>query len=921
MSNGIYKGGMNRKIAISSFIAVAMVLLVLGSIQPVGAWTRIAPIYINNTGGNALAYYQVNLTVLYDSDMNTNFSDLRVVRVVNETYEFLPYWIENKSDGEWCLLWFNATYIPANSWCNDTYYLLYGNASANSASDGDATFNRFDDFEGEETELNYISGGDDRATACPANNKIVRIGNKTHIVYAKGTSHGVYVRTYDHTSGTWSDEVEIAASCYDNHACPTIVADSQGYLYVFYDGHHTTLKWRKSTNPNDASSWSAAEAVPNQADNPAYPSAVVDSNDNIHLIYRNTGTEYLNTYYQKYDGSSWSNATILFEGNSSYHACYHCSLAIDDNDVIHAVAHWEKIDGDGGEVVGYAKSEDGGNTWKKSDGTTYTLPITRTSVESIQEGDNIRVDNIAVDNNGHPFFFVIDRDTSPQSGKFWRYNGSSWVSTTITETNHIRIGGSCTFYNGTIYIFTTVGTDYHSDDNEVFLFYSTDNGSTFTHKQISTTDTTEPNWNPSCEKKINGNSLSGVRVMWQHGDVDGETEIYVAKINDSYDAELYSFGTGVTGQVDEWVEDPNYTDGSVSAESSIVKRGNYSTKHTCPSSGYSMFFHPLGTIDSNNLLVEFYIRSPPSGKCSHFELNSGQQHNPSSQVALLEFEAGNLQYNDGSWHTVCNYTDETWYRIKLCNFDFSAHTYDIYVDGDLKVSGAGFKNALSSFDNFESHLNTDVSSYIDMLLVRKYADPEPTALLGTEQNISFSGCTAPTISSLTNSTPTTNSVTITWTTNQSADNRVKYSKNSDLSNPLWSSWDNDTTSVSITLTGLEANTTYYYQAWSYNGTNSSCYTVEPSSQPYRSFTTQSSSSQYTITLAQGYNMIGWTSGTSKTSSELCSIVPNCSYVYKKNPDGSWTTKHCGYPGGDFSVSRGFGFLAYITQQCEWTRDE
>jgi len=182
-------------------------------------------------------------------------------------------------------------------------------------------------------------------------------------------------------------------------------------------------------------------------------------------------------------------------------------------------------------------------------------------------------------------------------------------------------------------------------------------------------------------------------------------------------------------------------------------------------------------------------------------------------------------------------------------------------------------------------------------------------------------CTAPTISSLTNSTPTTNSVTITWITNQSADNRVKYSKNSDLSNPLWSSWDNDTTSVSITLTSLEANTTYYYQAWSYNGTNSSCYTTEPSSQPYRSFTTQSSGGQYTITLEQGYNMIGWTSTTPTTSSELCSEVPYCEYVYLKNPDASWTSKRCGFPGGDFSISRGFGCLVKVSQSADWTRDE
>jgi len=86
-------------------------------------------------------------------------------------------------------------------------------------------------------------------------------------------------------------------------------------------------------------------------------------------------------------------------------------------------------------------------------------------------------------------------------------------------------------------------------------------------------------------------------------------------------------------------------------------------------------------------------------------------------------------------------------------------------------------------------------------------------------------------------------------------------------------------------------------------------------------TEESGDNSYTVTLAQGYNMLAWTSTTPTNSSNLCNEVPNCTYVYKKNPDGSWTTKQCGYPGGEFTVSRGFGFLAYVTEACEWTRDE
>ncbi|RLJ04014.1 MAG: hypothetical protein DRP18_05280, partial [Candidatus Aenigmatarchaeota archaeon] len=112
------------------------------------SWSKRTPICINNTGNsNALTDYQVMINITYDSDMNSNFSD---IRVVNDTSgETVPYWIENKSDGNWCKIWFNASYIPASSWCNDTYYLYYNNPSASSASDGDATFEFFDDFEDE----------------------------------------------------------------------------------------------------------------------------------------------------------------------------------------------------------------------------------------------------------------------------------------------------------------------------------------------------------------------------------------------------------------------------------------------------------------------------------------------------------------------------------------------------------------------------------------------------------------------------------------------------------------------------------------------------------------------------------------------------------------------------------------------------
>lgn len=96
----------------------------------------------------------------------------------------------------------------------------------------------------------------------------------------------------------------------------------------------------------------------------------------------------------------------------------------------------------------------------------------------------------------------------------------------------------------------------------------------------------------------------------------------------------------------------------------------------------------------------------------------------------------------------------------------------------------------------------------------------------------------PSITGLTNSTPTYDSVIIIWTTNQTnSNNRVKYSIYSNLSAANYSSWNNNTNTVSIELSGLNQNTQYFYQAWSYNHLDANFNTSEPSTYPYKNFTT------------------------------------------------------------------------------------
>lgn len=84
--------------------------------------------------------YQLKIVVPYDSDMRSDYGDLRFME--NENAGVLSYWIENYTVD-------NVTvWVRRLENANGTIYMYYGNASATSAENGNNTFIFFDDFSG-----------------------------------------------------------------------------------------------------------------------------------------------------------------------------------------------------------------------------------------------------------------------------------------------------------------------------------------------------------------------------------------------------------------------------------------------------------------------------------------------------------------------------------------------------------------------------------------------------------------------------------------------------------------------------------------------------------------------------------------------------------------------------------------------------
>jgi len=117
-------------------------------------WNYRVPVDISNTAGN-LTDYQIKIT--YDfSEEYSNGNIQQYCQDIRFTYynytsgnqTEIPYWIEecNLSANGNAIIWVKVPFLENNT--STRIYMYYGNSTVNSKSNGDATFEFFDDFNG-----------------------------------------------------------------------------------------------------------------------------------------------------------------------------------------------------------------------------------------------------------------------------------------------------------------------------------------------------------------------------------------------------------------------------------------------------------------------------------------------------------------------------------------------------------------------------------------------------------------------------------------------------------------------------------------------------------------------------------------------------------------------------------------------------
>jgi len=123
------------------------------------SWSYRMPLTVTNSGGD-LTNYQIkieldSLNVGDNFNWDEDYDAMRVTyyNISTDSEEICPFWIESwNSSSQEASIWTNVSYLQGGS--DTTLYLYYQNPSSSSSSDGNTTFDFFDDFQGSSLDTN-----------------------------------------------------------------------------------------------------------------------------------------------------------------------------------------------------------------------------------------------------------------------------------------------------------------------------------------------------------------------------------------------------------------------------------------------------------------------------------------------------------------------------------------------------------------------------------------------------------------------------------------------------------------------------------------------------------------------------------------------------------------------------------------------
>ncbi len=373
------------------------------------SWSYRKKVAITNPNTSSYTNFPVKMTVVYDANMKSDFSDLRFTDSSGTVA--IPYFIERATASVSAVVWVNVPSLPGSG--SATVYMYYGNAAATDASSGTNTFRFYDSFES--GSLSGYSG--DTGTKFSVDGSFAHNGSygldagshagekTTNGIYRTGsqTAQGTTIRYFQYVDSTQQDE-----------PCALFGVQSAGHNYAV-----------------------CLEEYPTQL---VALAKDVTSNDTSGTIMTSTGVTYTTGWYEvsiDWLASTTMNVTVYNPGGSVFATLSTTSSAYSSGGM--GFTYWFQHGGwDYYTARPYAPSAPTAifGAPQGDNGATWAAPED-TSLAGLLVGSNVRL-RFSVQNTGSPL-------TNQNFRLQWASKGAALNCESIAYVNYsdVPVAGSC----------------------------------------------------------------------------------------------------------------------------------------------------------------------------------------------------------------------------------------------------------------------------------------------------------------------------------------------------------------------------------------------------------------------------------------------------------------------------------------------
>ncbi len=338
------------------------------------------------------------------------------------------------------------------------------------------------------------------------------------------------IGSYDHAARAFSRPTVLGANPDgDAHRNPTLALDDAGFLYVFFGAHNDPTRVLRSDRPYATDAWRECATIIDPTT--SYPQPFQLLPGEIFVSYRERSSGWRSRVSTN-QGETWEEPVdiVEYEGSDVY------AVSIAETEDFPRKIHlaWSRLGGGTREEIRtkhlwarryhiyYACSDDGGRTWRRSDGTPYDLPIAEAQAEKLYDcGERgVWLKDIQLGPDGRPFVLFIDADpfTYVSDWKCARLSYEGWRFSDIAVGDHMYDDGGIVIEDGSVTVYApTTASQPREDGGEIDVWRSTDGagpwqrgepltaGSDFSHNNV----------------KVVFNHQAGpedMQVMWSYGD-------------------------------------------------------------------------------------------------------------------------------------------------------------------------------------------------------------------------------------------------------------------------------------------------------------------------------------------------------------------------------------------------------------------